>query len=135
MINGITLPSGRIGWRARLREVYGSAEDLAAWDGCYGLLERLKFASPEEAWEADPIIQGGVDPADYSVAGVDPKATALAAPLLRETLRRVRDGLTTIDSAVPMHPATSGIMQLLRLAVDVADGVEDQAKLAALFEE
>lgn len=47
----------------------------------------------------------------------------------------MRDGLTIIDGAVPMHPATGGIMQLLKLAVDVADGVEDPAKLAALFEE
>lgn len=192
MLNGIKLPSGHTGWRARLREVYGSAEEFEAWDGCYGLLERLKFASVAEAWEADPIIQGGTNPADYGVVKLTPgpwrwwdepsasrresgvrkmvhrmllgpakgqfvmdtttvtingeleqvhitvrpedEPTLVAAPLLRETLRRVQSNLQLIlDAMVP--PGIDGTIKLLKLAVDVADGVEDPAKLAAMFEE
>lgn len=54
-------------WKDRLQNVYLSLEEFKEYDRIYGLVERLGFESTEEAWEANPMIQGSVDPADYKV--------------------------------------------------------------------
>ena len=52
-------------WRASLKNEYENFEEFAAYDEIYGLAKRLGFDSAEEAWEANPLIQGGVNPEDY----------------------------------------------------------------------
>jgi hypothetical protein len=59
--------SGSTGWRARIQESYSDLEDLTAYNEIYGVCERLGFNSPEEAWEANPLIEGSVIPSDFRV--------------------------------------------------------------------
>jgi hypothetical protein len=56
-----------IGWRGKLRKEYDSFEDFAAWSEIYALAERLGFRSAEEAWAANPVMQGSVNPSDYRI--------------------------------------------------------------------
>jgi hypothetical protein len=57
--------SGLRGWQAKLREVYKTFSDFADWCFIYNNHVRLGFDTPEAAWDANPIIQGSVDPSDY----------------------------------------------------------------------
>lgn len=66
------------GWKARVREVYASLEELQRYDEMYGIVERAGFESAEELWEANPMIGGSVQPSDFGVRG--------------ESRRRVREG-------------------------------------------
>jgi hypothetical protein len=58
-----------MGWQDKLRNAYSSEEDWAAYALTYGLHERLGYASPEDAWEANPTVQGSVNPSDYRRVG------------------------------------------------------------------
>lgn len=57
--------SGLMGWQSKLRKVYSSKEEFLAYCDIYGNHRRLGFETPEEAWEANPLIQGSIDPSDY----------------------------------------------------------------------
>ena len=61
----IRCDSGLMGWRDRLQKVYTSFEEFESDASTYGLTDRLCFDSAEEAWDANPTIQGSVDPSDY----------------------------------------------------------------------
>jgi hypothetical protein len=62
--------SAKPSWRMPLRKNYdNNFEQWEMYDRNYSLAQRLGFNSAEEAWEANPVIQGGVDPADFSVVG------------------------------------------------------------------
>lgn len=55
-------------WQSTLRENYG--DDFGAWlaySDMYGLAGRLGFTTAEDAWEANPTIQGSTDPRDFKV--------------------------------------------------------------------
>jgi len=54
-------------WRGKLQGEYNDFEEFKQYDEMYGLSKRLGFNSPEEAWEANPLIQGGINPKDYKV--------------------------------------------------------------------
>jgi hypothetical protein len=55
-------------WKARLQDNYENRFDIwEKYDETYGLAERLGFKSAKEAWDANPIIQGSVDPKDFKV--------------------------------------------------------------------
>lgn len=54
-------------WKARLRKVYSSLEDLKAYDRVYGIAYRLGFTSAEDAWKVNPVIGGSVHPEDCKV--------------------------------------------------------------------
>ena len=56
-------------WKDKLQNVYESLEEFKQYDEMYGLIERLGFDNAEEAWEANPMIQGTVYPEDYKVVG------------------------------------------------------------------
>ena len=58
--------SGIMGWQGRLRDQYTSIEPFRCYAEMYGLHLRLGFKSVEEAWETNPLIQGSIDPSDYS---------------------------------------------------------------------
>jgi hypothetical protein len=64
----VTCKSGLKGWQARLRKVYSSLSEFIAYCSTYGNHIQLGYETPEEAWEANPVIQGSVNPSDYSVA-------------------------------------------------------------------
>lgn len=57
--------SGLRGWQARLRDVYSTFTEFADYCFIYNNHARLGFSSPDEAWEANPVVQGSVNPADY----------------------------------------------------------------------
>ncbi len=64
----VVLPSGAMGWKDRLQNVYdGDRDQWDSYDRIYNLAGRLGFESSEEAWEANPIICGGSNPADYGL--------------------------------------------------------------------
>jgi len=65
-------------WKMRLQDSYdGDFEQWEMYDRTYNLAQRLGFRSAREAWEANPVIQGSVDPADFSVVAADKSASAL----------------------------------------------------------
>lgn len=62
-------------WKDNLQNVYGGDfEQFRVYDAMYNLSERLNFSSPEEAWEANPVVQGSTNPSDYKVASLKKKA-------------------------------------------------------------
>jgi hypothetical protein len=55
-------------WKSRLRDKYDNSFGLfEAYDLVYNLSHRFGFSSAEAAWEANPMIQGGMDPGDLKV--------------------------------------------------------------------
>ena len=55
-------------WTAKLRDNYNNNKEL--WESYseeFGLAQRLGFKSAEEAWEANPTIQGSAHPNDFQV--------------------------------------------------------------------
>jgi hypothetical protein len=49
-------------WWSRLRDNYDNSFGLfEAYDLVYNLAHRLGFSSAEAVWEANPMIQGGMD--------------------------------------------------------------------------
>jgi len=62
--------SGLSGWQSRLRPVYESFDEFEAYSELYGIHGRLGYSSPEEAWEANPIVQGSVIPSDFKKISV-----------------------------------------------------------------
>src|SRR3972149_5893258 len=54
-------------WKDKLQNVYDDLEDFKSYDETYGVAKRLGFKSAEEAWEANPKIQGSTNPKDYKV--------------------------------------------------------------------
>lgn len=55
-------------WQRRLHENYGHFEHWEHWSAVYGLAGRLGYASARDAWDDNPLIQGSVNPDDFSVA-------------------------------------------------------------------
>lgn len=56
-------------WIAKLQDNYDNFEEFLSYDEVYNLSKRLGFETSEEAWEANPTIQGSVDPADFKIVG------------------------------------------------------------------
>lgn len=60
--------SGRKGWQQPLHEVYDHDFDqFRAYCESYGIHQRLGFKTPSQAWKANPLIQGSIDPSDLQV--------------------------------------------------------------------
>lgn len=61
--------TGRItgfqGWQDRLRTNYDTFDSWEKYAELYGLHLKLGFKTPKAAWEANPLIQGSVDPRDF----------------------------------------------------------------------
>ena len=60
----VVCKSGLSGWRAPLREVYASLRELRAYNSTFGIVRRLGYRSARAAWEANPTIEGSVNPSD-----------------------------------------------------------------------
>ena len=55
-------------WVMRLQDNYDSDfEQFEGYCGAYGLLPRLGFEDAQAAWDANPMIQGSTNPADFKV--------------------------------------------------------------------
>ncbi len=57
--------SGLTGYQCRLRENYAGFAEFERYAETYGLHGRLGFKTPRAAWNANPMIQGSVDPSDF----------------------------------------------------------------------
>jgi hypothetical protein len=55
---------GMIGWRCKLQDNYDSFEVFQAYASIYDILPRLGFKTEQEAWDANPLIEGSVEPSD-----------------------------------------------------------------------
>lgn len=60
--------SGLTGWRKLLRDNYSSFEEFNDLSFLYKLHERLGYPTAQAAWDANPIIEGSVDPSDLRVS-------------------------------------------------------------------
>ncbi len=56
----------------RLQTPYDGFEDFKHYAEIYGLDTRLGFASPQEAWDANPVVTGSTNPADFRIATHQP---------------------------------------------------------------
>jgi len=59
-------PSGIEGWTGPLQQNYALFEEFERHCETYGLHTRLGYKTPEDAWKANPTIQGSVNPSDFS---------------------------------------------------------------------
>lgn len=60
--------SGLTGWQCRLQKNYdNSFEQFEAYNETYAIATRLGYKNAEEAWKANPIIQGSTEPSDLRV--------------------------------------------------------------------
>ena len=64
----VVCDSGLTGWKYKLRKVYSSLEEFENYCEDYGLHTRLGYETPENAWDANPTIQGSVNPSDYRIS-------------------------------------------------------------------
>ena len=64
----VLLKSGHTGWRSRLKASYSSLSEFRAYCEIYGAHKRLGYKTPEDAWKANPVVEGGVMPSDYRKA-------------------------------------------------------------------
>jgi hypothetical protein len=62
----VDTPKGKM-WQGRLYEVYDSYSEFAAYSSIYGIAAKLGFENHGEAWRANPIIRGSVNPEDLQV--------------------------------------------------------------------
>lgn len=65
--------SGMVGWQCRLRDNYSSYEEFIAYDGIFGIAQRLGFTDAHRAWYKNPMIQGSTDPSDLCVVKIKNK--------------------------------------------------------------
>jgi hypothetical protein len=64
-IPSVVCRSGLTGYQCKLQDSYDTYAQWEAYADTYGLHLKLGFASIREAWDANPIIQGSVIPADF----------------------------------------------------------------------
>ncbi len=57
--------SGIEGWQDKLQNVYPNLDEFRDFASTFGVHKRLGFASPKDAWDANPVIQGSTNPVDY----------------------------------------------------------------------
>ena len=55
-------------WKAKVREVYSSLEELRAYNRTYGIAARCGHRSALSLWRSNPKLQGSVYPADFGLA-------------------------------------------------------------------
>ncbi len=63
-IKRVKCKSGLEGWETHLQNNYTSFEEFKVYSDTYALAERLGYKSPENAWKANPMLQGSVIPSD-----------------------------------------------------------------------
>jgi len=55
-------------WKSKLRDNYDNdIEQFRSYAETYGLLARLGYDTVEQAWDANPMIQGSTNPADFGI--------------------------------------------------------------------
>jgi hypothetical protein len=57
--------SGLRGWQCCLRDNYASYDEWEQYAYMWGLHLKLGYKTPQNAWRANPVVQGSVSAADY----------------------------------------------------------------------
>jgi hypothetical protein len=55
-------------WKDKVRDVYGSLEELQSYDRHYSIAKRCGYSDCQSLWEANPVICGSVNPSDFGRA-------------------------------------------------------------------
>ncbi|MGC2234078.1 MAG: hypothetical protein WBA09_21440, partial [Candidatus Acidiferrum sp.] len=93
-------------WKMRLQDSYdGDFKQWEAYDRVYNLAQRLGFKSAQEAWQANPTIQGGVNPADFSVVAAKKKADGIEKDIAEARSNAVSPDTTNSNTAPETTPA------------------------------
>ena len=114
---------GAASWQGSLQENYdNNFEQFQSYDEVYNLAQRLGFNSAEEAWAANPMIQGGTDPADFSVVGSDvsgdvaeAKSEVVSPDTVDSTIKQPTE---SVEEAGKRASAIDGDVAQARKAVD-----------------
>lgn len=54
-------------WKAKVRNVYSSLEELQHHDSVYEIAKRCGYKSCKTLWEKNPMIGGSTDPKDFGI--------------------------------------------------------------------
>ncbi len=65
--------SGIEGWQDKLQNIYGTIEHFREFSNSFGVHRRLGYHSVQDVWEANPTIQGSINPDDLCVVTEKPK--------------------------------------------------------------
>jgi len=57
--------SGLRGYQCPLQENYANYEEFERYAETYGLHTRLGYKTSRAAWDANPTVQGSVEPSDF----------------------------------------------------------------------
>ena len=61
----VKLKSRQDGWRGLIRDNYETYAEFEAMAQTYNLHGRLGYKTPKQLWDDNPIVQGGINPADF----------------------------------------------------------------------
>ena len=64
-IQQVVCESGIIGYQCHLRDSYHDFVEFLAYAETFGLHTRLGYATENDAWHDNPIIQGSAIPSDF----------------------------------------------------------------------
>jgi hypothetical protein len=64
-IKKVICASGISGWQANLQTNYESFEEFENYSNTYGIHSRIGYATLKDAWDANPLVQGSVNPSDF----------------------------------------------------------------------
>lgn len=64
MKSNVKCKSGLRGWQGKLHEVYTDYQQFVDYASIFDIHRRLGFSSMERCWQANPTVQGSVDPSD-----------------------------------------------------------------------
>ena len=64
MRNNVKCKSGLREWQGRLTEVYKNFGEFQSYCDIYNIHIRLGFKDERRCWDANPILQGSVNPVD-----------------------------------------------------------------------
>ena len=99
-------------WKDRLQNVYDSFEEFEAYSDMYGLAERLGYDDPMEAWDENPKIQGGTNPADYKKIGFTSK-TAMPADHPNQIASQIGDSIEKAGQWLSEVPSANWLQDRL----------------------
>lgn len=85
-------------WLKRLHANYASFSEFSHFALTYGLHQKLGYENPLDAWTANPLVQGSVEPGDY-------RAVSHPQPKLTVIFRRWPNG--NIIALLPQLPGTN----------------------------
>ena len=86
----IYMKSGIKKWSDRLQNVYASFAEFLHYNQIYNLAARLGYETGQEAWLANPLVEGSVIPEDYRARSHPSAKTAVIFRRWRRSGRRHR---------------------------------------------